>query len=240
MTCSLIARHILPFPSSKGCMEVKYKWAIADFERVQRDDACIHFIKLFIDKNFKKAFQIANYIGEKDKQVMLKSAQNEEEQLLKMLKMLNQNHAKIGNSFVGKFIKEIQKIFGKKNTILIGFMTKIESEFLLNQNFSACYEFSLWQCQIMKEFIQITGEKNLSVIGLLYFKLAKLERLMDRVDQAHIFADLGLNILKNYFDIEEIRDLYDIKNESIQIINRFGINLESKKSLLVSKYYPSI
>lgn len=207
---------------------------------MNQTDRINYFLKMFIDNNNKNTKLIAKFLFEKDNILSLDSKSNEEQHLHKMLKLLNTNHAKIGNSYVGKFLKEITKIFGKKNIIIIRFITQIELELLNLKAYSACYEFTLWNVQVMKEYIEISGNKNLSVIGLLFFKLAKLERLMDRVDQAFIFADFGLKILTPYYEHENLLDLIEIKNESKVIIERFGINLDAKLKLLESKYLPNI
>ena len=197
------------------------------------------FLKRFIDHNYKHAARIADHLLDKDRQTTLAPPASEEDRVHQMLQILNRNHARVGDSHVGQFIKEISKIFGKKNLVIVGFMSQMDLHFLEKQRFGACYEMTLWHCRVMKEFIEITGEKNWSVIGLVHFKLAKLERLADRVDQAFIFAGFGLEILKSYYSSDELADLQDIWNESFEIIQRMGINLEQKSKALRQKYFPS-
>lgn len=196
------------------------------------------FLKLFIDANFHGAAKIAQRLCQSDEQSALKAPESEEERLHRMLKILNENHARVGASFVGRFISEVRKLFGKKNLVVVGFMTAIEAECLRRQRFSASYELSAWHTQVMKRYIEISGDRNLSVIGLLFFKLAKLERLLDRADRAFVFAGFGLELLGNYFGPRELQDLLDVRREAADIIQRLGINLDSKSRFLRREFFP--
>ena len=133
------------------------------------------------------------------------------------------------------FLKEISKIFGERNLIILPSLQILEAKLLSLQKFNMCFELTRFISKTIKIYAETTGHSNRITLGVYLYKLAKLSAYLERPDEAFVYSDIAIKYLKQY-PLLDLLELNEIREDSLKFLASFRVDISHKKKELEQEF----